>query len=53
MSRLFPTTAGPATPAEVPEGTTQQERKWVIKMPTLRKPTGVQRSAVSFGRPPA
>ncbi|GBM80801.1 hypothetical protein AVEN_144530-1 [Araneus ventricosus] len=48
MSLLFPTRARPATPTEVPEGTTQEERKWVIKLPTLRKPTGAHRSAVSL-----
>ncbi|GBM67372.1 hypothetical protein AVEN_169602-1 [Araneus ventricosus] len=47
ISPLFPHD-GPATPAEVPEGTTQDERKWVINLPTLLKPTSAQWSAVYF-----
>ncbi|GBO14802.1 hypothetical protein AVEN_67762-1 [Araneus ventricosus] len=39
MSPLFPTTAILAIPAEDPEGTTQDERKWVINLPTLQKTT--------------
>ncbi|GBN61561.1 hypothetical protein AVEN_15084-1 [Araneus ventricosus] len=39
MSPLFPRLVVQTTPAEVPEGTTQDERKWVINLPTLRKPT--------------
>ncbi|GBN00070.1 hypothetical protein AVEN_69846-1 [Araneus ventricosus] len=38
---------------EVPKGTTQEEGKWMIKLSNLRKPKEVQRSAVSFDRPPA
>ncbi|GBM87941.1 hypothetical protein AVEN_81783-1 [Araneus ventricosus] len=52
ISPLFRTTAEPATQAEVTEGTTQEERKWVIKLPTLRKPTRVQLCAVSFADHP-
>ncbi|GBM59634.1 hypothetical protein AVEN_60376-1 [Araneus ventricosus] len=48
MSPLFPTTAGQTTSAEVPEATTQDEHKWVINLPTSRKPTWAQRSAVSL-----
>ncbi|GBN67067.1 hypothetical protein AVEN_256509-1 [Araneus ventricosus] len=40
-------------PSEVPKGTTQEERKLVIKQPTLRKPKGAQQNAVCFDRPPA
>ncbi|GBM97349.1 hypothetical protein AVEN_27468-1 [Araneus ventricosus] len=31
-----------------PEGTTKDERKWVINLPTLLKPTRAQSKAVSF-----
>ncbi|GBM19470.1 hypothetical protein AVEN_259371-1 [Araneus ventricosus] len=48
MSPLFPRLVVQTTPVEVPEGTTQDERKWVINLTTLRKPARAQWRAVAL-----